>query len=164
MGSFIVVSPVVAPRDHREVHPLAPLEGSDEEGAGGAGDHRPVARVAGGEAPGLAGGLHPAELVGHHVEVAHHEAHDLHQLRRHPQALEAGKQVARLGRCRQQQAAEDTEGRLGDERNLTPLSYALPRMKYLNQRFPGIVDMPEVGFIHCSPQTVEPGKDRYTFY
>ncbi|WP_141734657.1 hypothetical protein [Oligoflexus tunisiensis] len=36
---------------------------------------------------------------------------------------------------------------LGDERNLTPLSYALPRMEYLDQQFPGIKAMPEAGYI-----------------
>ncbi len=36
---------------------------------------------------------------------------------------------------------------LGDERNLTPLSYALPRMEYLNDQYPGIKAMPEVGYI-----------------
>lgn len=36
---------------------------------------------------------------------------------------------------------------LGDETNLTPLSYALPRMEYLDQQYPGIKKMPEVGYI-----------------
>ncbi len=36
---------------------------------------------------------------------------------------------------------------LGDETNLTPLSYALPRMEFLDQQFPGIKNMPEVGYI-----------------
>jgi hypothetical protein len=36
---------------------------------------------------------------------------------------------------------------LGDEKNLTPLSYSLPRMEYLDQQFPGIKNMPEAGYI-----------------
>lgn len=36
---------------------------------------------------------------------------------------------------------------LGTKENLTPLSYALPRMDYLNERFPGINQTPEVGYI-----------------
>jgi len=36
---------------------------------------------------------------------------------------------------------------LGDERNLTPLSYSLPRMDFLDQQFPGIKNMPEAGYI-----------------
>lgn len=36
---------------------------------------------------------------------------------------------------------------LGDEQNLTPLSYALPRMEFLNQTYPGIKQMPEAGYI-----------------
>lgn len=36
---------------------------------------------------------------------------------------------------------------LGTEDNLTPLSYALPRLEFLNQRFPGIQEMPEAGYI-----------------
>ena len=37
--------------------------------------------------------------------------------------------------------------KLGDKENLTPLSYALPRMDYLNERYPGINKMPETGYI-----------------
>lgn len=37
--------------------------------------------------------------------------------------------------------------KLGTEENLTPLSYALPRMEFLDQKFPGIKDMPEAGYI-----------------
>ena len=37
--------------------------------------------------------------------------------------------------------------KLGDEENLTPLSYALPRLDYLEQTIPGIKDMPEAGYI-----------------
>jgi hypothetical protein len=36
---------------------------------------------------------------------------------------------------------------LGDEENLTPLSYARPRMDFLDQKYPGIKDMPEAGYI-----------------
>jgi hypothetical protein len=36
---------------------------------------------------------------------------------------------------------------LGDETNLTPLSYSLPRMESLNQIYPGIRDTPETGYI-----------------
>lgn len=36
---------------------------------------------------------------------------------------------------------------LGDESNLTPLSYSLPRMDYFEQDTPGMSEMPEVGYI-----------------
>ena len=36
---------------------------------------------------------------------------------------------------------------LGDERNLSPLSYSLSRMNFLNLRYPGIVESPEEGYI-----------------
>lgn len=36
---------------------------------------------------------------------------------------------------------------LGNENNLTPLSYSLPRMNALAQRYPGIQEMPEAGYI-----------------
>ena len=39
--------PVVAPRQHRQVHALAALVGADEQHARRLGDHRPLARVAG---------------------------------------------------------------------------------------------------------------------
>ena len=68
------------------------------------------------EAPGLPGDPHPAHLVGDHVEVADHEAHDLHELVRQPEPLEAGEQVVRLGGGRQRQAGEDAERALGQQR------------------------------------------------
>jgi hypothetical protein len=36
---------------------------------------------------------------------------------------------------------------LGDERNLTPLSYSVSRMQFLNLQFPGIIEIPEEGYI-----------------
>lgn len=36
---------------------------------------------------------------------------------------------------------------LGDEKSLIPLSYALPRMEFLNDQYPGIKEMPEAGYI-----------------
>lgn len=53
---------------------------------------------------------------------------------------------------RQVLAGQNAEGltdlaKLGSEENLTPLSYALPRMEFLDQKFPGIKDMPEAGYI-----------------
>ena len=106
----------VAAGQHREVHPLAALVGADEQRAGGAREDRPVPRVAGGEAARLPGHLHPPHLVGDHVEVADHEAHDLHQQRRHPQPLEPGEQVARLGGRGQGQAGQHAERALGQQR------------------------------------------------
>lgn len=49
-------------------------------------------------------------------------------------------------------AGQNAEGltnlaNLGDEENLTPLSYAKPRMDFLDQKYPGIKDMPEAGYI-----------------
>ena len=54
-----------------------------------AGQHRPVPRVARGEAAGLAGDPHPPHLGGDHVEVADHERHDLDEQVRQPQPLAA---------------------------------------------------------------------------
>jgi len=37
--------------------------------------------------------------------------------------------------------------KLGDETNLTPLSYSLPRMEYLSSKYPAINQMPEEGWV-----------------
>jgi len=49
-------------------------------------------------------------------------------------------------------AGQNAEGltnlaNLGDEESLTPLSYAKPRMEFLDQKYPGIKEMPEAGYI-----------------
>ena len=52
---------------------------------------------------------HPAHLAGDHVEVADHEAHDLHQQVGHPQPLQAAEHVVGLGGGGQGQRGEDAE-------------------------------------------------------
>ena len=105
----------VAAAQHREVDALAALVGADEQRARGPGEHRPVLRVARGEAPGLARDLHPLHLGGDHVEVADHEGHDLHEQVRQPEPLQPGQQVVRLGGRGEGEAGEHAEGALGEQ-------------------------------------------------
>ena len=55
-------------------------------------------------------------LAGHHVEVADHEAHDLHEQVRQPQPLEAEQQLLRLGGRGEGEAGQHAEGALDQQR------------------------------------------------
>ena len=100
---------VVAPRQHRHVHPLASLEAADEQGAGRR-RHRPhlpdPSRVV---ATGDPGDTHAVHLVGDHVAVADHEAHDPREHPGEPEAVEAPQQLRHRGGGGQHDAGRHAE-------------------------------------------------------
>ena len=81
--------PVEAPRRHGQVDALAPLVGAHEQRTHRRGDRPDLPQPARIVAASHHGPAHPAELVGHEVEVPRHEAGDRHHRSRHPEALGA---------------------------------------------------------------------------
>ena len=100
---------VVAPRQHGDVHTLTPLEAADEQGAGRR-RHRPhlpdPTRVV---AAGDPGDPHAVHLVGDHVAVADHEAHDPREHPREPEPVEAPEQLRHGGGGGQHDARRNSE-------------------------------------------------------
>lgn len=107
---------VVTPRQHREVDAFTALVGADEERGPRTGERAPLADRGGAETPRLPCDTHPVHLVGHDVEVADHERHDLHHLVRQVQAAQAVDEGVRLGGRREREARGDADRRLDEQR------------------------------------------------
>ena len=100
---------VVAPRQHGHVDPLTSFEAADEQGAGRR-RHRPhlpdPSRVVTAGDPGDA---HAVHLVGDHVAIADHEAHDPREHPGEPEAVEAPQQLRHRGGGGQHDAGRHAE-------------------------------------------------------
>ena len=70
----------VAPREHRQIHPLTSLERADEQRSRRSGDDAHLPDPSWIVAARHMGDAHPMHLGGDHVAVAHHEHHDRHYL------------------------------------------------------------------------------------